>query len=155
MKILFADDEIEDNYHEDWIYSELLADMEFKDVPTDSVDVVRNGQETDDMLSSNKYEGIILDIQMGVGETPPEFLVNIPRHMVGLHILKKIVKDEYKNNQKIPLVVLTGTAVAEDLRELNRIEAENSYVKICIKPIVMGNVFDELCKLKKHLSKSK
>lgn len=155
MKILFADDEIEDNYHEDWFYSGLLDAMKFKDVPTDSVDVVRNGQETDNMLSSNKYEGIILDIQMGISETPPEFLVNIPRYMVGLEILKKIVRDEYKNNQKIPIVVLTGTAVAEDLRELNRIETENSYVKICMKPIVMGNVFDELCKLKKHLSKSK
>lgn len=155
MKILFADDEIEDNYHEDWFYSGLLDAMKFKDVPTDSVDVVRNGQKTDDMLSSDKYEGIILDIQMGIGETPSEFLVNIPRHMVGLEILKKIVNNKYEKNQKIPLIVLTGTAVAEDLRELNRIEAENSYVKICMKPIVMGNVFDELCKLKKHLSKSK
>lgn len=153
MKILFADDEIEDNYHEDWFYSGLLDAMKFKGVPG-SVDVARNGQETDNMLSTTEYEGIILDIQMGAGKTPPQFLENIPRYRIGLEILKKFIKGKYKNNQKTPLIVLTGTAVAEDLRELNEIEAkENLHVKVCMKPIEMEDVFDELCELRMSLLK--
>lgn len=151
MKILFADDEIKHELNRDWMYTELLAAMKFKDIPA-SVDVARNGQETDNMLSKTGYEGIILDIQMGAGETPPQFLDNIPRYRVGLAILKKIIKGEYKNNQKTPLIVLTGTAVAEDLRDLNEIEAKkNLHVKVCMKPIEMEDVFDELCELRKSL----
>lgn len=151
MKILFADDEIKHELNRDWMYTELLAAMKFKHI-SGSVDVARNGQETDNMLSKTGYEGIILDIQMGAGETPPQFLDNIPRYKVGLEILKKFIRGEYKNNQKTPLIVLTGTAVAEDLRELNEIEAEkNSHVKVCMKPIEMEDVFDELCELRKSL----
>ena len=151
MKILFADDEIEHELNRDWMYTELLAAMKFKGIPG-PVDVARNGQETDNMLSKTEYEGIILDIQMGAGETPPQFLDNIPRYKVGLEILKKIIKGEYKNNQKTPLTVLTGTAVAEDLRELNEIAAKNNLrVKVCMKPIEMEDVFDKLCELRKNL----
>lgn len=151
MKILFADDEIKHELHRDWMYSELLAAMKFKGVPG-PVDVARDGQETDDMLSKTEYKGIILDIQMGAGETPPQFLDNIPRYKVGLEILKKFIRGEYKNNQKTPLIVLTGTAVAEDLRELDEIGAKNNlHVKVCMKPIEMEDVFDELCELRKSL----
>ena len=153
MKILFADDDIRHEPNKDWMYTELLAAMKFKGV-SGSVDVARNGQETDNMLSKTEYEGIILDIQMGAGEAPPQFLDNIPRYRVGLEILKKFIKGEYKNSPKIPLIVLTGTAVAEDLRELNEIEAkENLHVKVCMKPIEMEDVFDELCELKVSLLK--
>lgn len=147
MKILFADDNIRHKQNKDWMYTELLAAMKFKGI-SGSVDVARNGQETDNMLSKTEYEGIILDIQMGAGETPPQFLDNIPRYRVGLEILKKFIKGKYKNSPKTPLIVLTGTAVSEDLRKLNEIEAkENLHVKVCMKPIEMEDVFDELCKL--------
>ncbi|MDL1967636.1 MAG: hypothetical protein LWW97_03595 [Deltaproteobacteria bacterium] len=151
MKILFADDDISHEPDKDWMYTELLAAMKFKDI-SGSVDVARDGQATDNMLSTTEYEGIILDIQMGAGETPLQFLDNIPRYRIGLEILKKIIRGEYKNNQKTPLIVLTGTAVAEDLRELNEIEAEkNSHVKVCMKPIEMEDVLDKLCELSKSL----
>lgn len=152
MKILFADDDIRHEPNKDWMYTELLAAMKFKGV-SGSVDVARNGQETDNMLSKTEYEGIILDIQMGAGEAPPQFLDNIPRYRVGLEILKKFIKGKYKNNQKTPLIVLTGTAVAEDLGYLNKFEAENLHVKVCMKPIEMEDVFDELCELKVSLLK--
>ena len=151
MKILFADDDIKYELNRDWMYTELLAAMKFKGIPG-PVDVARNGQETDNMLSKTEYEGIILDIQMGAGKTPPQFLDNIPRYRVGLEILKKFIKGEYKNNQKTPLIVPTGTAVAEVLRELNEIESkEKLHVKVCMKPIEMEDVFDELCELRESL----
>ena len=153
MKILFADDDIKHELNRDWMYTELLAAMRFKYI-SGPVDVARDGQETDDMLSKTKYEGIILDIQMGAGKTPPQFLDNIPRCRIGLEILKKFIKGEYQNSPKTPLIVLTGTAVAEDLRELNEIEAKkNLHVKVCMKPIEMEDVFDELCELRKSLLK--
>jgi CheY-like chemotaxis protein len=153
MKILFADDDIKHELDRDWMYRELLAAMKFKGIPG-SVAVARNGQETDNMLSKKKYEGIILDIQMEAGKTPPQFLDGIPRYKIGLEILKKFIRGEYKNSPKTPIIVLTGTAVAEDLGELNVIEAEKKLlVKVCMKPSEMEDVFDELCELRKSLLK--
>ena len=87
MKILFADDNIKHELNRDWMYTELLAAMKFKGI-SGSVDVARNGQETDNMLSKTKYKGIILDRHMGAGKTLPQFLDNIPRYRIGLEILK-------------------------------------------------------------------
>lgn len=151
MKILFADDDISHEPDKDWMYTELLAAMKFKDI-SGSVDVARDGQETDNMLSKTKYEGIILDIQMGAGKTPPQFLDNIPRYRIGLEILKKFIQGKYNNSPQTPLIILTGTAVAEDLRELNEIEAKNNlHVKVCMKPIEMEDVLDKLYELSKGL----
>ena len=143
-KILFADDEIErDNLTLDWECRRLKVALDERGIEH-TIDIAADGEETDNVLKNNRYDGIILDIMMPAGTSPPAFLEDVPRYLVGLKIAEKMVQGEYKANNNARVVFLTATAVAEVLDRLQQITKENSRFDLLERPIPMKRVVGSL-----------
>jgi len=139
-KILFADDEIEKDA---WEYRELEAALDDKEFGEYEIEIAVDGYETDEKLRNGKFDGIILDIMMPSGNNPPKFLKDVPNYLVGLEIAMKLKKQGYEKNKDTKVVILTGTAVAEVLDGLEKIEKDGRF-DLIKKPAYMAEVVDAL-----------
>jgi signal transduction histidine kinase/CheY-like chemotaxis protein len=113
-KILIA----EDNFTNQLLLIGLLEDSALE------MDIVNNGQEAVDMFKQNKYDLILMDIQMPVMDG-----------YEATEIIRAIDKD-------IPIIALTANAMKDDIK--NTIDAGMN--KHLIKPLNIKELFDTLNK---------
>ncbi len=111
--VLFVEDQIKkndvfpDKYSVDNTYQE-LCDQGW------DVDVAENGAQAFSKLKENRYDIILFDIDMPVGESPPNELLNTKGRQVGLKLIELLTHENSTFQKSNDAVILVLTALIDE-----------------------------------------